>query len=454
MSPNEVAHYEIFERRRVWLTSNFGQGSGGGFIPEENEPTVMVPDILRGAVYVLRGAVQRAAMTLGRGASAEDIIKAVGLEHENNSAGEDSGDEIGDEHDDEANFMCGIRLAMMDSLLRDYPFTSYLVARFTGASKSGLGPEDKDAILDLNTRQLIDSLSTFDLGAESDAAATKKRSFGFILYGLKSSLTRLGKITSCFVPDSDHSMFQLLASRQDTGRDNGTDTLHQEKAFRMFSGVCRSRPLTDVAVMASGFSMMVFLVMQEFYKSNERVFIRKFFTRLLPTGVWDGSIIYRTTLGCWAPATLAYNFYHFFFKDGKDWIMRRETLISHYRLAVMLFLTFLQRLDPPNDLKCLSRREGYRYAMSSFRFLMSTFISLISPLRMERHCVLEIIRITIAVCSIASLCSHDVMDVIIESSLGFVVHFFSSGLILWKHELDMRKDYGIFVSAKNKNSNI
>lgn len=452
MSPNEVAHYEIFERRRVWLTSNFGEGSGGGFIPEETELTVMVPDILRGAVCVLRGAVQRAVMNLGCGASAEDVIKAVALEHENTSAGEDGYDENDDEHDDEAKFMRGIRLAMVDSLLRDYAWTSYLVARFTGASKSGLGLENKDAILELNTRQLIDSLSTFDLGAESDAAATKKRSFDYILNGLKTSWTRLGKITACFVPDSDHSMFQLLAGGQDAGRDNGTDTLHQEKAFRMFLGVSRTRPLTDVAVMASGFFMMIFLVIQEFYKNNERVFIERFFSCLLPTGVWDGSIISRTALGCWAPATLAYNFYQFFFKDGKVWIMRRETLISQYRLAVMFFLTFLQRLDPPDDLKCLSRQDGYRYASSGFRYLMSTFISLLSPLRMERHCGLEVMRITIAVFSIASLCSYDVLDTLIESSLGFVVHFVSSGLLLWKYESDMRKDYGIFLRAKNSNT--
>ena len=174
--------------------------------------------------------------------------------------------------------------------------------------------------------------------------------------------------------------------------------------------------------------------------------------------IWFQNLVSKSTCtataGCWAPATIAYCCY-LATTDTKAWLGRREILITQYRVALIVYTVFLVCIEPPDDdysreaayhraRKCPNRHpRGERFKNICVRFINSAAVAVASPMRIERHLLVEGVCLTMSVTGLASFCAIDFWDAVLEWLAGFLLNIVTSSLLLWRYERAMRVDYDL-----------
>jgi hypothetical protein len=173
--------------------------------------------------------------------------------------------------------------------------------------------------------------------------------------------------------------------------------------------------------------------------------------------IWFQNLLSKSTCtatACWAPATIAYCCY-LATTDTKAWLGRRESLITQYRMAIIVFFLFIVSIEPPDDdysheaayhraRKCPNRHSsGERFRNICTRFMNSAAVAIASPMRIERHLLVEGVCLTMIVTGLASFCAMDFWDAVLEWVASFLLNIVTSNLLLWRYERAMRVDYDL-----------
>ena len=252
---------------------------------------------------------------------------------------------------------------------------------------------------------------------------------------------QMWQVAACFIPDSNRSLFSFACgggrSDGDSSDDDDKNIRLREEAFRGFLGTHRATPTTDIWVMLLWFSMGNLFLFSKLCKWNIILFPGKFVSALLPTGLFDGSILTRTIAGGMGLFSLFYSCYLVLVRrDVATWLARRETLHLTSRITCSMFVGYVQHLDrSPGDVPADKTTYVFRCIILQ---IVHTIISLVvCPLRFERHALTEMLRLPgkVFYWSISSLSTSEIV-----ATLVALLHIEAAETVyLWRLERALRR---------------
>ena len=282
----------------------------------------------------------------------------------------------------------------------------------------------------------------------------------------KSSMTSrmkgitLRRVLPCFVPDGNASAFAIATGGGDDGDDSdgggggggggddsdgggggggGADYSGEgnEKAsnlreayLRGVWSVKRAQPNMDLKVMLFASCSPIFPALAKGFHWNVFALLRAFCRGVLPTGLFDLSILTRTVAGCGSSAVILYSWY-LIRRDIDAWIARRERLIMMFRLLLPVFAYFI------GDLMGRERvcHVEYNFKIFLLRFFILLTATTVSPVRFERHVLTEALRFPLMI--VNGYCAWNARHTIIDGVVAMACHVLA-GTVLFCAERTFR----------------
>jgi len=250
---------------------------------------------------------------------------------------------------------------------------------------------------------------------------------------------QIRRVAACFIPDSNCSLFSVGGGcgDGDLSDDDDQNMRLREESFCGFLGTHRSTPTTDIGVMILWFSLGLLFFFVKICKWNILLFPGKFVFGLLPTGLFDGSILTRTIAGGVALSSLFYSVHLVLVRRDLDtWLARRETLLITCRVTSSIFVGYIQHLDrSPGNVPLDKTTYIVRCIILQIVHVIISVV--VAPVRFERHALTEMLRIPskLFYWSLSSLSTREIV-----STFVVVVHIEAAEVFyLWWCERALRR---------------
>ena len=403
-------------------------------------PGVMVPRILTDAAAITLDVMRRATATLSAQASDPATTTTTTGYNPDNVVQLAFSMMISEEDDsfDEENTTIDTR-DMVKSMLLDpdfsYHLADVLAAVDDASAESTSWANDFISALELKLSHVYaedqspayESFKDTDYDSSNDTVTTSSEGFGIgfpgaVYSNCRSLLGALARSVSCFIPDANRSLF----NHREHGGFRGGERGLEEAFIRNWFSTCRSTPAIDVEVMLVGFIVVCFGVLK--YRDGYDVSLstRRYIDLLTPTGFLDGSLLTRTVAGLGAPACIVISA-ALVRLDLNSWLRWRETLIIIFRLLLVALMFHFQQGMAVES--CVAKFQ-------CLRILCMAAVTVVSPLRFERHVALEAIRSTLTSSFVVNRCGWGIVPSLIFANL---VSNGAAAAFLWHSERQNRR---------------